>query len=85
MTNRKKMILRGQRGKIVRVGTRNQVNNRENKIYNIKNGGNKAKWGKKKEKYAMWSKVQFKKYWTNGSKIGEKPQQGQQEQQLKEV
>ena len=61
MTNRKKMILRGQRGKIVRVGNRNQVNNRENKIYNIKNGGNKAKWGKKREEYNMRFEIKFNK------------------------
>ena len=32
-------------------------------------------WGKNREEYTMRFEVKLKRYWTNGSKTAEKPQQ----------
>ena len=33
-------------------------------------------WGKKRKEYTMRFEVKLKRYWINGRKIAEKPQQG---------
>ena len=38
--------------------------------------GQWGKWVKKREEYTMRFEVKLQRYWANGSKTAEKPQQG---------
>ena len=65
-------------GESIRVGIETWQRKGENKILNVSKTqkGDSKKWGNKREEYTVMFEVKLKRYWTNRSKIAQKPQQG---------